>query len=141
MAATSIHTEGYGEYISGVILYDETLRQSSDDEIPFVELLQNEGVIPGIKVDKSTNPLAGAPGELTTDGLDGLRDRLNEYYELGARSEWRAVITIGDHIPSNYCIMSMLMPLVDLRHCHKRQDWCRSVEQSFDGRGPLDCNV
>ena len=98
-------TEGYGQYISGVILYDETLRQSSDDEIPFVELLQNEGVIPGIKVDKSTNPLAGAPGELTTDGLDGLRDRLNEYYELGARfTKWRAVITIGDHIPSDYCI-------------------------------------
>ena len=69
-------TEGYGKYISGVILYDETLRQSSDAEIPFVELLQNEGVIPGIKVDQSTNPLAGAPGELTTDGLDGLRDRL-----------------------------------------------------------------
>ncbi len=98
-------TDGYGKYISGVILYDETLRQSADDGTPFVELLKNEGVIPGIKVDKSTNPLAGAPGEVTTDGLDGLRDRLNEYYELGARfTKWRAVITIGDHIPSEYCI-------------------------------------
>ena len=97
--------EGYGKYISGVILYDETLRQSASDGTPFVDILQAEGVIPGIKVDQSTNPLAGAPGELTTDGLDGLRDRLNEYYELGARfTKWRAVITIGDHIPSDYCI-------------------------------------
>ncbi len=98
-------TEGYGKYISGVILYDETLRQSAADGTPFVDILQTEGVIPGIKVDNSTNPLASAPGELTTDGLDGLRDRLNEYYELGARfTKWRAVITIGDHIPSDYGI-------------------------------------
>ncbi len=98
-------TQGYGKYISGVILYDETLRQAAEDGTPFVDLLHAEGVIPGIKVDKSTNPLAGAPGEVTTDGLDGLRDRLNEYYELGARfTKWRAVITIGDHIPSDYCI-------------------------------------
>ena len=97
--------KGYGEYVSGVILYDETLRQSADDGTPFVEMLQSEGVIPGIKVDKSTNPLAGASGELITDGLDGLRDRLNEYRELGAGfTKWRAVITIGDHIPSQYCI-------------------------------------
>ena len=98
-------SKGYGEYISGVILYDETLRQSADDGTPFVEMLEGEGVIPGIKVDKSTNPLAGASGELITDGLDGLRDRLNEYRELGARfTKWRAVITIGDRIPSQYCI-------------------------------------
>ncbi len=98
-------SEGYGKYISGVILYDETLRQSAAAGTPFVDILQAEGVIPGIKVDNSTNPLASAPGELTTDGLDGLRDRLNEYYELGARfTKWRAVITIGDHIPSDYCI-------------------------------------
>lgn len=98
-------SDGYGKYISGVILYDETLRQSADDGTPFVDILQSEGVIPGIKVDKSTNPLAGAPGELATDGLDGLRDRLDEYYELGARfTKWRGVITIGDHIPSDYCI-------------------------------------
>lgn len=94
-------TTGYGEHISGVILYDETLRQSADDGTPFVEMLRNEGVIPGIKVDKSTNPLAGARGELITDGLDGLRDRLAEYRELGARfTKWRAVITIGEDIPS-----------------------------------------
>ena len=98
-------SRGYGEYVSGVILYDETLRQSADDGTPFVDMLRDEGVIPGIKVDKSTNPLAGATGELITDGLDGLRDRLAEYRELGAKfTKWRAVITIGDHIPSQYCI-------------------------------------
>lgn len=98
-------TPGYGEYISGVILYEETLRQTAEDGTAFVDMLRNEGVIPGIKVDKSTNPLAGAPGELITDGLDGLRDRLAEYRELGAKfTKWRAVITIGDDIPSRYCI-------------------------------------
>ena len=98
-------TKGYGEHISGVILYDETLRQSADDGTPFVDMLRSEGVIPGIKVDKSTNPLAGARGELITDGLDGLRDRLAEYRELGAKfTKWRAVITIGEDIPSRYCI-------------------------------------
>ena len=98
-------SRGYGEYVSGVILYEETLRQSADDGMPFVDMLHGEGVIPGIKVDKSTNPLAGASGELITDGLDGLRDRLAEYRELGAKfTKWRAVITIGEHIPSQYCI-------------------------------------
>ncbi len=98
-------SRGYGKYVSGVILYEETLRQSADDGTPFVDMLRDEGVIPGIKVDKSTNPLAGATGELVTDGLDGLRDRLAEYRELGAKfTKWRAVITIGDHVPSQYCI-------------------------------------
>ena len=102
---TLFTADGYGEYISGVILYDETLRQSATDGTPFVDILRDEGVIPGIKVDMSTNPLAGAPGEVITDGLDGLRDRLNEYRELGAQfTKWRAVITIGDRIPSQYCI-------------------------------------
>ena len=99
-------TEGVAEFISGVILYDETLRQNSAiDGTPLVKVLQDQGIIPGIKVDKSTNPLSGSSGELITDGLDGLRDRLAEYYELGARfTKWRAVITIGDGIPSRYCI-------------------------------------
>jgi len=99
-------TEGAAEFISGVILYDETLRQNSAiDGTPVVKVLQDQGIIPGIKVDKSTNPLSGSSGELITDGLDGLRDRLAEYYELGARfTKWRAVITIGDGIPSRYCI-------------------------------------
>jgi fructose-bisphosphate aldolase class I len=98
-------TEGFGEFISGVILFDETIRQSADDGRSFVEIIESEDVIPGIKVDKSTNPLASSPDEKITDGLDGLRGRLNEYRELGARfTKWRAVITIGESIPTQYCI-------------------------------------
>src|SRR5438477_9562976 len=89
-------TEGAEEYISGVILYDETIRQSSADGTPFPKLLQSRGVIPGIKVDTGAKPLALAEGETITEGLDGLRDRLEEYHGLGARfAKWRAVITIG----------------------------------------------
>ncbi|MHC4416764.1 MAG: class I fructose-bisphosphate aldolase [Planctomycetota bacterium] len=98
-------TRGIGEHISGVILFDETIRQSTALGTPFVEVLSSQGVIPGIKVDKGAKPLAGAPGEKITEGLDGLRDRLREYFELGARfTKWRAVIAIGDGIPSRYCI-------------------------------------
>ena len=99
-------TEGASEFISGVILFDETMRQNSAlDGTSLVKVLQDQGIIPGIKVDSSTNPLTGSKGELITDGLDGLRGRLKEYYELGARfTKWRAVITIGDGIPSRYCI-------------------------------------
>ncbi len=98
-------TPGANEFISGIILYDETLRQNGADGTPIVSILQEQGVIPGIKVDRSTNLLANTDGELITDGLDGLRDRLAEYYEIGARfTKWRAVITIGDGIPSQYCI-------------------------------------
>ena len=98
-------TPGANEFISGVILYDETLRQRSADGGLIVNLLRERNIIPGIKVDRSTNPLANTEGELITDGLDGLRDRLHEYHALGARfAKWRAVITIGDNIPSQYCI-------------------------------------
>ena len=99
-------TKGAAEVISGVILYDETLRQNSAlDGTPLVQVLQDQGIVPGIKVDQSTNPLAGSAGELITDGLDGLRDRLADYYQIGARfTKWRAVITIGDGIPTSYCI-------------------------------------
>lgn len=99
-------TKGAAEFISGVILYDETLRQNSAlDGTPVVQVLQDQGIVPGIKVDKSTNSLAGSAGELITDGLDGLRERLVEYYQIGARfTKWRAVITIGDCIPTSYCI-------------------------------------
>jgi fructose-bisphosphate aldolase class I len=94
-----------GDYISGVILYDETLRQSAEDGTPMVDVLRNQGVIAGIKVDKGAKALAGSPNELATEGLDGLRERLNEYRGLGARfTKWRGVVTIGDHIPSDYCI-------------------------------------
>ncbi len=94
------------EHISGVILFDETIRQKAADGTALVRLIEDAGAIPGIKVDKGAHPLAGAVGEKVTDGLDGLRDRLNEYYNLGARfAKWRAVIDIaGDEIPSGYCI-------------------------------------
>src|ERR671927_989499 len=93
-------TEGVEEYISGVILFDETLRQSSSDGTPFPKLLESKGIIPGIKVDKGAKPLAHAPDETVTEGLDGLRERLEEYRSLGARfTKWRAVISIGEDIP------------------------------------------
>jgi fructose-bisphosphate aldolase class I len=98
-------TPGVGEYLSGVILYDETIRQNAADGTPLVRVLQEQGIVPGIKVDAGTRPLAGALSELVTEGLDGLRERFREYRELGARfSKWRAVITIGPGIPSPYCI-------------------------------------
>jgi fructose-bisphosphate aldolase class I len=98
-------TPGAEEYISGVILYDETIRQSSSDGTPFPKLLESKGIIPGIKVDLGAKPLALAEGETITEGLDGLRERLAEYYELGARfAKWRGTYSIGEEIPSNYCM-------------------------------------
>jgi fructose-bisphosphate aldolase class I len=98
-------TPGLEEYISGVILFDETLRQSSADGTAFSELLSSRGVIPGIKVDKGAKDLAFFPDEKITEGLDGLRERCNEYVEMGARfTKWRAVITIGDGIPTDFCL-------------------------------------
>ncbi len=98
-------TAGMEEYIGGVILFDETIRQRADDGTPFPQLLAAKGVVPGIKVDSGAKPFALHPGETVTEGLDGLRERLNEYYELGARfAKWRAVITIGDGIPTDACI-------------------------------------
>jgi fructose-bisphosphate aldolase class I len=98
-------TEGVEEYISGVILFDETIRQSSADGTPFPKLLESKGIVPGIKVDKGATPLANSEGETITEGLDGLRGRLEEYRELGARfAKWRATYSITDHLPSDYCI-------------------------------------
>ncbi len=98
-------TKGASDYISGVILFDETIRQQASDGRPLVRVLTEAGIIPGIKVDKGTTPLAKAPDELVTEGLDGLRARLVEYRELGARfAKWRAVIDIGPNIPSQYCL-------------------------------------
>jgi fructose-bisphosphate aldolase class I len=98
-------TAGMEEFISGVIMYDETIRQATDDGTSFPHVLADKGVIPGIKVDTGAKPLAGFPGERVTEGLDGLRDRLAEYRELGARfAKWRAVITIGPSMPSPTCI-------------------------------------
>ena len=98
-------TEGSGDHISGVILFDETIRQDAADGTPLVKVLKDSGIIPGIKVDKGAMALAGAEGEKVTEGLDGLRDRVAEYVKLGAGfAKWRAVITIGDGIPSDYCL-------------------------------------
>lgn len=98
-------TPGLGEHISGAILYDETIRQSTRDGRRFVDVMNAAGVIPGIKVDMGPVAMPGFPGELVTEGLDGLVRRLEEYYKLGARfAKWRAVITIGEDIPTSACI-------------------------------------
>jgi fructose-bisphosphate aldolase class I len=96
---------GVEDYISGVIFYEETLFQKTADGVPFPKLLESKGIIPGIKVDKGAKPLANAPGETITEGLDGLRERLEKYHAAGARfAKWRGVIDIGAAIPSDYCI-------------------------------------
>ena len=102
-----ISTTGLGESISGAILYDETIRQQKKDGTPFVKALIDAGIVPGIKVDMGATGLAGFPDEKITEGLDGLRDRLKEYFQLGARfAKWRAVITIGKGIPTGACVDS-----------------------------------
>ncbi len=98
-------TSGVEAYLSGVITFDETMRHAAKDGTPFPRLLSEAGIIPGVKVDAGAKPLAGYPEEKITEGLDGLRDRLTEYYRLGARfTKWRAVIKIGHGIPTGFCI-------------------------------------
>ncbi len=100
-------TPNLNEYISGAILYDETIRQKTKDGVPFTKIMLDNGILPGIKVDAGTTPLAGFPGEVVTQGLDGLRERLNEYAALGAKfAKWRAVININieEGMPSDTCI-------------------------------------
>src|ERR1700736_2394560 len=98
-------TEGMSKHISGVILYDETIRQNAKDGTPLVKLIEKSGALPGIKVDKGTKPLPSCPGEVVTEGLDGLRERLAEYRGLGAKfAKWRAVIDIGPAIPTWTCV-------------------------------------
>ena len=138
-------TDGAADYISGVILYDETIRQPALDGTPFPKLLERQGVIPGIKVDKGAKELAHAPEEKITEGLDGLRERLAEYVGLGAHfTKWRAVITIGDGIPSEYCIwtnahalaryaaLSQEAGLVPIVEPEVLMDGDHSIETSFD---------
>jgi fructose-bisphosphate aldolase class I len=138
-------TEGVEEYISGVILFDETIRQSSADGTPFPKLLESKGVIPGIKVDKGAKPLALAKGETITEGLDGLRERLEEYRELGARfTKWRGVISIGKGIPSEYCLwtnahalaryaaLSQEAGLVPIVEPEVLMDGDHTIERSFE---------
>jgi fructose-bisphosphate aldolase, class I len=138
-------TAGAEDFVSGVILYDETIRQASLDGAPFPKLLESKGVIPGIKVDTGTTDLANAPGEKITEGLDGLRGRLEEYRSLGARfAKWRAVITIGESIPSEYCIwanahalaryaaLSQEAGLVPIVEPEVLMDGDHSIDRSFD---------
>ena len=100
-----LFTAGVAEFISGVIMQDETIRQKSSDGTPLIQVLSKQGILPGIKVDTGAKPLAGAPGETVTEGLDGLRDRLSAYRNMGARfAKWRAVIYISDTLPSYACI-------------------------------------
>ena len=100
-----VTTPGLGESISGVILFDETIRQRKNDGTPFLKVISDAGIIPGIKVDTGAKALAGHPGEKITEGLDGLRDRLAEYFRMGARfAKWRAVLALGDGLPSRGCI-------------------------------------
>src|SRR5688572_9927727 len=100
-----ISTPGAAEFLSGVILYDETIRQQSADGTSLVRVCRNSSILPGIKVDLGAKPLAGSPAEKVTDGLDGLRDRLMEYRELGAQfAKWRAVITVSDVFPTRACV-------------------------------------
>ena len=96
-----LSTPGIGKYLNGVILHDETLRQKNNEGLSFVDVLTKQDILPGIKVDKGVVDFEGFPGEKITEGLDGLRERLNEYYSLGARfAKWRSVIAIGENIPT-----------------------------------------
>jgi fructose-bisphosphate aldolase class I len=100
-------TPGLGDHISGVILFDETIRQATDDGTPLTEVLEKAGVIPGIKVDTGAHPLAGFEGETVTEGLDGLRERLADYRELGARfAKWRATYFVGAQTPSEFAVLA-----------------------------------
>jgi fructose-bisphosphate aldolase class I len=122
-------TEAMSKYVSGVILYDETIRQSAKDGTPLVKLIEQAGSLPGIKVDKSTKPLPFCPGEVITEGLDGLRERLIEYRGLGAKfAKWRAVIDIGASIPSYSCIKANAHALARYAALCQEQDIVPIVE-------------
>ncbi len=158
--------EAMSKYISGVILYDETIRQSAKDGTPLVKVIEKAGSLPGIKVDKGTQPLPNCPGEVITEGLDGLRQRLIEYRGLGAKfAKWRAVIDIGKDMPSYACIMANanalaryaapcqaegIVPIVepevlmdgdhDIDRCYKITEWTLNTvfEQLYHQRVALE---
>jgi fructose-bisphosphate aldolase, class I len=158
--------EAMSKYISGVILYDETIRQNAKDGTPLVKVIEKAGSLPGIKVDKGVQPLPMCPGEVITEGLDGLRQRLIEYRGLGAKfAKWRAVIDISEDIPSYACIMTNahalaryaalcqdegIVPIVepevlmdgnhDIDRCHAITEWTLKTvfEQLYDQRVALE---
>jgi fructose-bisphosphate aldolase class I len=159
-------TEAMSKYISGVILYDETIRQNAKDGTPLVKIIEKAGALPGIKVDKGIKPLPFCPNEVITEGLDGLRERLIEYRGLGAKfAKWRAVIDIGAGIPTHTCIMTNahalaryaalcqdegIVPIVepevlmdgdhDIDRCYAATEWTlkRVFEQLYDQRVALE---
>ena len=134
-------SEAMSKYVSGVILYDETIRQKTKDGTALVALIQQSGAIPGIKVDKGSKPLAACPGEQVTEGLDGLRERLTEYRELGARfAKWRAVIDIGPGIPSHTCVVANAHALGRYAALCQEQDIVPIVEPEvlMDGAHDMD---
>jgi fructose-bisphosphate aldolase, class I len=132
---------GAADYISGVILYDETIRQKTKDGTPFPEHLAKKGIIPGIKVDTGAKPLAAFKGETITEGLDGLRERLVEYYKLGARfAKWRAVIDIGEGIPTSFAIQANAHALARYAALCQENDIVPIVEPEvlMDGAHSID---
>jgi len=134
-------TPKLGEHISGAILYDETLRQTTKDGRRFVDVMMAAGVLPGIKVDRGTVSLGGFPGELATEGLDGLRERLREYASLGAKfAKWRAVITIGEGMPSGACIQANAHSLARYAALCQEQGIVPMVEPEvlIDGEHDID---
>jgi len=134
-------TKGAGDFISGVILFDETIRQKTRDGHTFVEALEGQGIIPGIKVDKGAKAMANFPSEKITEGLDGLRERLAEYRQLGARfAKWRAVIAIGDKIPTRTCIASNAEALARYAVLCQEGDLVPIVEPEvlMDGTHPIE---
>ena len=135
-------TEGLGDYISGAILFDETLRQSTTDGRRLVDVMNAAGIIPGIKVDKGAQALAGHDGEKVTEGLDGLRARLKEYASLGARfAKWRAVITIGDNMPTEGCVHANAHALARYAALCQENDLVPIVEPEVLMNGNHDIEV
>jgi fructose-bisphosphate aldolase, class I len=135
-------TAGAAEFISGVILQDETIRQKSSDGTPLVQVLSNQGILPGIKVDTGAKPLAGAPGETVTEGLDGLRERLSAYRDMGARfAKWRAVIHIDNALPSHACISANAHALARYAALCQEQELLPIVEPEvlMDGSHSIEC--
>ena len=134
-------TKNISRYVSGVILFDETIYQNSSDGTPLVEVLTDQGIIPGIKVDKGAKPLAGHLNEPITEGLDGLRERLAKYVEAGARfTKWRAVISIGDGIPSSYCIQANAHALARFASLSQEAELVPIIEPEvlMDGEHSID---
>src|SRR5690242_19462065 len=132
---------GAAESVSGVILYDETIRQKTKDGTPFPQYLTRQGILPGIKVDSGAKPLAAFPGETITEGLDGLRERLIEYRALGARfAKWRAVIDIGDGLPTSFAIESNAQALARYAALCQENDIVPIVEPEvlMDGAHSID---